>query len=549
PGLTYGSIYNCNIYDCPDYVNSSMKFGGKVDSCGRTWSRLGSFLIRADQGKYYVLLNCGNQALYYDFSKQAGDTIETADLGKLKVLQTGVYTFINGYTRKKMEVAPLNAISPLQTMTWVDGIGDINRSFFRSSDFEGGYEQLICLKDSASGIFYHTTERDLDCDSLLCPIPAPRFDYSCSGNTFEFVNQSTQAVSYFWDFGDGLSSTDINPEHVYAENGCYVVTLKAKSDCLPQQYSTIRKIVVNAPNYWKISSIPLPEPLIRIQFIDPQKAWALGPKTIWKTSDAGVHWDSVPYPGPLRSVASISFKDFEHGIVEIRKPGSPFYSEILWTNDGQNWEVDTIESNPSITAIERVNDSVAVVAMHYQGIFTSKDGGHSWTNQYLVGGGITLIMDFESVGGDTVYFWGTAQGYPPMTQLGFGRSVDALNWQTDMLNLNGIVRQFCFIDDRRGWMSNSNSIYQTKDGGLNWIQLTGSPKYIDNIQFADSLHGWACGFQTGIYGTTDGGQTWTQQACVRTSETLSSLNVLSPDLAYVLSKDGLLEYSAIPDTT
>ncbi|MEI7587714.1 PKD domain-containing protein, partial [Runella sp.] len=557
PGLTYGSIYNCNIYDCPDYYNTSFKFVEQIDSCGDKWaafraspySTSSSAYIRAEQGKYFVLVNCSIQALYYDFSKETGDTIDTYDIGKVKVLNTGIYTFPNGYSRKMMEVKRLSASFNTPNMIWVDGVGDIERSFFRNSDFEGGYQQLICLKDSASGIFYHTTERDLDCDSLLCPIPVPRFDYICTGNTFEFTNQSLQSNSYFWDFGDGLSSSDINPEHIYAKSGCYLVTLKAKSNCLPQSYSLSKRVIVNAPNYWKKSQIPLPEPITKIQFIDQQKAWAYSTRTIWKTSDAGLHWDSVAYPGPLRSIGDMSFKDFEHGIVKILKPGSPYYSQILWTNDGTSWEIDSLEPNPSITAVERINDSVAVAALRFQGIYTTKDGGHSWIGQYPPEAGLALIFDFVPAGGDTVFFWGILQDNPYAIQSKFGYAYDAQTWQTNLLNVEGSVRQFCFINAQKGWMSNTKSIYQTKDGGLNWTPIPGSPQYISYIQFADSLHGWASGILSGIYGTTDGGQTWTQQACVRTSESLSSLNVLSPDRSYVLSKDGLLEYSAIPDTT
>ncbi len=42
-----------------------------------------------------------------------------------------------------------------------------------------------------------------------------------------FINQSLGATSYLWDFGDGSSNVQENPEHTYAEGGAYVVTLTA----------------------------------------------------------------------------------------------------------------------------------------------------------------------------------------------------------------------------------------------------------------------------------------------------------------------------------
>ena len=42
-----------------------------------------------------------------------------------------------------------------------------------------------------------------------------------------FFNLSTFANSYFWDFGDGNTSTDLNPEHFYSQLGVYDITLIA----------------------------------------------------------------------------------------------------------------------------------------------------------------------------------------------------------------------------------------------------------------------------------------------------------------------------------
>ncbi|MFT6866783.1 MAG: PKD repeat protein [Cyclobacteriaceae bacterium] len=48
--------------------------------------------------------------------------------------------------------------------------------------------------------------------------------------SISFIDASTKATSYAWDFGDGNTSTDENPEHVYAASGVYTVTLKINGD-------------------------------------------------------------------------------------------------------------------------------------------------------------------------------------------------------------------------------------------------------------------------------------------------------------------------------
>ena len=325
PGLAHGAIYICGPWDCTSYYNFSTRYEGDTILCGATWNKFGQY-VRAEQGKYYALVDCDTQTLMYDFSKNVGDTVVTGDLGALKVMEVGTFTLNNGEVRKKMVMKPLQT-SSFPSYTWVDGIGDIDRSFFRASDFEGGYSQLICLRDT-SGIFYHDPSPflALDCDSLLCKIPSAFFDYTCSGQTYYFTNHSKNADSYYWDFGDGGSSTEINPTHTYLSSGCYTVCLKAKTGCLPQEALAAKRIAVNTPFFWKKSPHETPVPFVKMQFLDPDRGWALGDKKIWKTSNGGAHWDTVSYPGPVRIMQNLHFKDFEHGIVQIFKPGSPYYS-------------------------------------------------------------------------------------------------------------------------------------------------------------------------------------------------------------------------------
>jgi PKD repeat protein len=53
------------------------------------------------------------------------------------------------------------------------------------------------------------------------------FTYTTLGLTVAFTNLSTNAVSYIWNFGDGNTSTAVNPFHTYAANGIYEVCLIA----------------------------------------------------------------------------------------------------------------------------------------------------------------------------------------------------------------------------------------------------------------------------------------------------------------------------------
>lgn len=63
------------------------------------------------------------------------------------------------------------------------------------------------------------------------PLPTAGFLFTKSDLTASFTNTSTNADAYFWDFGDGNTSTSANPSHTYPEDGTYEVTLSSINAC------------------------------------------------------------------------------------------------------------------------------------------------------------------------------------------------------------------------------------------------------------------------------------------------------------------------------
>lgn len=63
----------------------------------------------------------------------------------------------------------------------------------------------------------------------ILPFPSAAFSYELEGNTVRFFNESTDAFSYKWSFGDGNISDEANPTHTYATGGFYEVTLNAQN--------------------------------------------------------------------------------------------------------------------------------------------------------------------------------------------------------------------------------------------------------------------------------------------------------------------------------
>ncbi|MBD3637093.1 MAG: gliding motility-associated C-terminal domain-containing protein [Crocinitomicaceae bacterium] len=81
------------------------------------------------------------------------------------------------------------------------------------------------------------------------PKPSAGFFYNTSnglniGAEFTFIDTSTYASTYYWDFGNGDVSTDQNPTTVYFDNGNYEVTLWATGP-LGCEDSTTKLITIN----------------------------------------------------------------------------------------------------------------------------------------------------------------------------------------------------------------------------------------------------------------------------------------------------------------
>jgi len=67
-------------------------------------------------------------------------------------------------------------------------------------------------------------------DEAKTPLPVADFTFTLEGKTVTVVNASTDVETQTWDFGDGATSTDLNPSHTYEANGSYIVKLTVTNE-------------------------------------------------------------------------------------------------------------------------------------------------------------------------------------------------------------------------------------------------------------------------------------------------------------------------------
>jgi PKD repeat protein len=87
--------------------------------------------------------------------------------------------------------------------------------------------------------------------NIIINDPVPVSDFSFTGGNcnapcqVNFTNNSTNANSYYWDFGDGTYSTALNPIHVYTYGGTFSVKLSATGNSGTN--STTKNITIYFP--------------------------------------------------------------------------------------------------------------------------------------------------------------------------------------------------------------------------------------------------------------------------------------------------------------
>ena len=99
------------------------------------------------------------------------------------------------------------------------------------------------------------------------------FTFNVNNYIATFNNLSSNFESVLWDFGDGITSTDGNPLHIYANSGNYTVSLTAYTNSNCNQDTITHSLTINIPA--NINSVEENKNLLKITDI-------LGRKTSFK---------------------------------------------------------------------------------------------------------------------------------------------------------------------------------------------------------------------------------------------------------------------------
>jgi hypothetical protein len=91
--------------------------------------------------------------------------------------------------------------------------------------------RAVALQQSPSGTYYNLSQGITDTiTNTTIPEVTAQAQWDIAGSEVVFTNQSLNATSYEWTFGDGATSTEANPTHTYLD-GYFNATLVASNGC------------------------------------------------------------------------------------------------------------------------------------------------------------------------------------------------------------------------------------------------------------------------------------------------------------------------------
>ena len=144
-----------------------------------------------------------------------------------------VHTDENGYYEEMMQV-PDGEAGRLDVSTYGCGIAYEQSDFFTPDNTQLLFDFQICGDSVGS-----------DCEAMFYSYPGQNSPYSIL-----FVDESWgNPDGWAWEFGDGATSGDQNPEHTYAEQGEYFVTLTI-SNSVNQCSSSFQEVIYVGDSVW-----------------------------------------------------------------------------------------------------------------------------------------------------------------------------------------------------------------------------------------------------------------------------------------------------------
>lgn len=244
---------------------------------------------------------------------------------------------------------------------------------------------------------------------------------------------------------------------------------------------------------WTSQTAPTSENLNDIFFTDSENGWAVGANIALHTIDGGRTWE-----GHFRiywaEYNKVHFTDREHGWIV----GDMDY--VIYTdNGGVDWnrmtEIQWIDGS-RYKDIYFINSNCGWIVSN-RGIYSTKDGGSTWTKQIA-----PQDDDYR------IHFTSPLVGWLISDQEIYSTRDGGITWSPQYFpDVNKPLKDLYFSSSNNGWIVGENGlILHTEDGWISQTSPTGSN--LRAITFSDDSIGWIVGNDGTVLKTVNAGQTW-----------------------------------------
>ncbi len=188
---------------------------------------------------------------------------------------------------------------------------------------------------------------------------APAFSYDAMGTgNYQFNSNAPYATSYHWEFGDGETSDEPNPQHSYTDFGNYQVTLTVTSPCGTQTVTQM-VVVATAPSAGFTPAVTSGCVPLAVQFIN--------------TSSANAESYQWYFPGGIPSESTA-----QHPTVTYSSPGvydaMLIVSNVLGIDTLTSQQIITVDDVPSVDFDANVNN----LTVSFVNFSLNATGGFLW---------------------------------------------------------------------------------------------------------------------------------------------------------------------------
>lgn len=335
---------------------------------------------------------------------------------------------------------------------------------------------------------------------------------------------------------------------------------------------------------WVGLTLPDNPSVFDLVFTDMNNGWGGAINRIYKTVDGGVNWTYTQIadisPGFISRFYSLQMINSSTGYAADNT------GRILKTNDGETWSVMSTEQSNAYNGlhftdsnrgmfvgvnglVEKTENSggdiislsnqftnLMVYDIHYVSetkgfmvlgnstIYTTTNGGDTWTGEELVNAGI-----FGNLGFSRIHFYGENHGWAvTLTGIVLKTTNGGDTWtEVEDVITTDSNRRLNFVqalDENTVILGGGNfqtrHLKKTLDGGENWTDISSglATNAIRDIHFVTPQFGYLINQYT-VYKTENGGSNWVEASVFNLNNAFTRIQFIDEQTGYLLSDENL----------